>query len=548
MGFGGSQTERIDIIDSYDPRVTGRAASKGTLFRYVSSAGVPILLIKTDDGFSTNWISAGGGGGGVYTASNVGVGTGVYKTTVANDFQFKTLVAGPNIIISTPTADEILISASGGGSVSGLPNTVAYFDLLGNLQSNVNARFNNANNSMALLDQPGVVAPLGSTSTIMASGDGTSTISVPTAGSFVHGFFQGSSIINATGNGVSVFGRGINSATLQAVSDGSSAFGYVSDLGSTIQAQGNGTLAFGRAETAGVITTVSSGALAFGNSLNNGLISAQGLSSLAFGSSNGSGIIRSSGSSSIAHGTVNLNSLIDSQGNGSLAQGEANSASQIIAGGSGCISSGAAFGGTTVTATGFATIAVASTNYGSTTISNNGAIAVGDNLFSTADYGASFGYSHQNTSMCALVIGRQYNTIGATNNNWINTDPLFVAGIGGGVAGYRLDKDGKVTTTASEVHSACRSVNSDTTLSARTDRSIFVDTATATGNVTITFPAGETGLEYYVKDSGNNATVNNVLFAATGPDTIEASADITNNRGTRHFQYFSGVWYVMNLP
>ena len=114
--------------------------------------------------------------------------------------------------------------------------------------------------------------------------------------------------------------------------------------------------------------------------------------------------------------------------------------------------------------------------------------------------------------------------------------------------GFEVSKDGRVKTTAAQVHAACRSINADSTLSERTDRSIFVDTATATGNVTVTFPAGVDGLEYYVKDSGNNATVNNIIFAATGGDTIEASADITNSRGTRHFQYFGGVWYVMNLP
>ena len=61
MGKGGNKTERVDIIDSYDPRVVGRAAQKGTFFRYIPSIGNPILLVKTDDGFSTNWSPVGGG-------------------------------------------------------------------------------------------------------------------------------------------------------------------------------------------------------------------------------------------------------------------------------------------------------------------------------------------------------------------------------------------------------------------------------------------------------------------------------------------------------
>lgn len=59
MGRGGSKTERIDIIDSYDPRVTGRAALKGTLFRYIPTSGTPEVLIKGDDGFSTDWAPVG---------------------------------------------------------------------------------------------------------------------------------------------------------------------------------------------------------------------------------------------------------------------------------------------------------------------------------------------------------------------------------------------------------------------------------------------------------------------------------------------------------
>lgn len=60
MGRGGNKTQRIDIIDSYDPRVVGRSASKGTLFRYIPSVGDPELLIKTDEGFSTSWEPVGG--------------------------------------------------------------------------------------------------------------------------------------------------------------------------------------------------------------------------------------------------------------------------------------------------------------------------------------------------------------------------------------------------------------------------------------------------------------------------------------------------------
>jgi len=60
MGHGGNKTQRIDITDSYDPRIVGRAAQKGTLFRFIPASGDPELLIKKDDGFSTEWESVGG--------------------------------------------------------------------------------------------------------------------------------------------------------------------------------------------------------------------------------------------------------------------------------------------------------------------------------------------------------------------------------------------------------------------------------------------------------------------------------------------------------
>lgn len=61
MAKGANQTQRINIIDSYDPRSTGRAAQKGTLFLFIPASGDCELLVKQDDGYSTNWEAVGGG-------------------------------------------------------------------------------------------------------------------------------------------------------------------------------------------------------------------------------------------------------------------------------------------------------------------------------------------------------------------------------------------------------------------------------------------------------------------------------------------------------
>lgn len=48
------------------------------------------------------------------TASNLGAGNGVFASKVANDFQFKSLIAGTNITI-TPTGTDLTIDSTSGG-------------------------------------------------------------------------------------------------------------------------------------------------------------------------------------------------------------------------------------------------------------------------------------------------------------------------------------------------------------------------------------------------------------------------------------------------
>lgn len=55
MGQGNSKNQKIDWINSFDPRLLGLASPKGTLFRFIPPVGPAELLLKQDDGFTTNW-------------------------------------------------------------------------------------------------------------------------------------------------------------------------------------------------------------------------------------------------------------------------------------------------------------------------------------------------------------------------------------------------------------------------------------------------------------------------------------------------------------
>jgi hypothetical protein len=72
------------------------------------------------DATSSQWVNSTisvSGGGEVNTASNTGAGVGVYKQKVGANLEFKSLLAGSNVTISS-SADSITISASSGASAT----------------------------------------------------------------------------------------------------------------------------------------------------------------------------------------------------------------------------------------------------------------------------------------------------------------------------------------------------------------------------------------------------------------------------------------------
>ena len=504
MGKGGTITKRVDIIDIYDPRLTGRAAEKGTLFRFIPSAGNPILLIKADDGFTTNWISVGGGGG---------------------------------------------------GSVTGDPETLAYYNsVTGDLTDNTNARFKPILNSMALLATPGTINQGGESSLVLEKGDGTETVNLTGMASLIRGRFIVNSVVSAISFASSAIGYANNGTITANTGAGAEARGEALDSG-TLLSSGAGASALGSANQSGQISALSSGSIAAGATNAGGQINAGSpgtFGSFAFGGTNAGATLNSIETGTLAHGAcTDAGSVISASNGGAHAHGVAGGGGRIDAGGFAAHASGFALTNL-ISASGFASAVFGTCNSGDHVSSGSASFSIGDANTASGDLSLTTGLGNLNASYCCFVLGRYGSTPSASTNSWVNTDPVFVTGNGSGVGSeansFEISKDGRIKTTAAQVHAACRSVNSDTTLSDRTDRSIFVNTTTATGNVNITFPAGVDGLEYFVKDSGDNATVNNILFLPSGADTIEASADITNSRGTRHFQFFGGVWYVMNLP
>lgn len=125
-GVGHIQT----VVDGDDMLITttaeaNTAASIGTgTPLYANKVGANLLFksLKAgtnvtlyDSGTEVTINSTGGvGSGEANTASNVGTGTGVFKTKSGVDLQFKTLKAGTNVTLSS-TADEVTINSTGGG-------------------------------------------------------------------------------------------------------------------------------------------------------------------------------------------------------------------------------------------------------------------------------------------------------------------------------------------------------------------------------------------------------------------------------------------------
>lgn len=101
-GDWSGQAEKLAYFDQVWKFITPQAG----LMLWVNDEGLSYVYDGTD------WVTVSGSGE-ANTASNLGAGTGVFSSKSGIDLQFKSLIAGTNVTISS-TANDITINAAGG--------------------------------------------------------------------------------------------------------------------------------------------------------------------------------------------------------------------------------------------------------------------------------------------------------------------------------------------------------------------------------------------------------------------------------------------------
>lgn len=448
--------------------------------------------------------------GGADTASNLGTGAGVFSAKVGSDFQFKSLVAGSGIGISA-TASEITISntsvtgtwlltgnALSGGEVFGSTNNVdvvAYRNTLEFLR----------------LQATGIVF------------NGTSNYSFDFnfgVGSYTYGQESTGGTLNASGVGSEASGTAQNTGTLVATSIGSKAFGHANNNG-TIQSSGNGSLGFGLANFNSTISSQGSGSYAAGHTIAGGSIAATQSGGFVHGYSTTSANMLASGLAGFTLGYASSFGMINS-GSHSLLGGSSTNAIHTNSG-SGTIIWGDSISCSGSNSQGFGT---------DHTISASNAQVLGENNVSS--------------SYASVICGRFGASVGSTGS-WISTEPLFVAGNGTSAVArnnaYTLYKDGRQETTASHVNRSIKKATTSYVVNARTDYKILLEDTVAVSS-SITLPAGEQGLEFRLMVTAANTATWTIL--TSGGDVLDGLVPAPNASAYPiTLSYLSGVWYMI---
>ncbi len=357
---------------------------------------------------------------------------------------------------------------------------------------------------------------------LTGSGDITSTLSISGRGSlgggcvYKNGTFASNGDANVTvgnvknGSSLGVEGNGnVWVGTAEAVVDGNS---------SSLTIHGDGNAVFGKYVGSTINLPATSGNFVYGAHTNNLLLITDPTSNGNFIGGHGTGgSFVATGSGGMAFGFVDLGGDI-TVGNGAFAGGYVNGESIVAS-----VEGAFAFGRGPIAATAV------------------GAFATGRTVSATGACTMAHGENVSVSSSHAVVFGKDLDLIGDTDI-WIGTEPLFALGIGAAEFALMVDKDGRIHHKGAESSLAIRTETGDATLSARTDLYLLMNASAA---AVVTFPPGEKGLHFYIKDISGDASSNNITFAGDGVDLVEAGTAIDENFGTRHFVYNveTTTWY-----
>jgi hypothetical protein len=357
-------------------------------------------------------------------------------------------------------------------------------------------------------------------------------ISTMAEGAFVHGYVTGAGLLKAAATGAIAFGS-VSGGGIQSVSDGAFAYGY--NLGGGITASGSGAFAGGHNE-GGSIISAGTGSFTRGYSL--------GVDASLYNTASGSFV------GGFADGSAAL-SVLECSGNGSFVHGYVNGGIlRVIGEGSAIFGySGNSF---TIQITGNACYAFGKANSGDTSVNGENTFVLGDNLTVDGIFNLISGRGLKSQAGYVTIFGK-YN-VEPVAAGWDSVAPLFILGNGANDGNrsnaYQVDKDGRQTTTASQVDKSIKIVDSATdpnyTVNARTDHTLILDVTAS--NMSVTFPPAEDGLEFEFKKKDNTSTGNTVTFVPDGADIINPGDLATmSNFSTDFAKYkcYQGVWYGM---
>lgn len=391
------------------------------------------------------------------------------------------------------------------------------------------------------------------------------TVFTVAAGALAFGQSSNAGSVQVSGIGSEASGQTDNNGAIIASGIGSKAFGITDNNGS-IQATGNGALAFGRSIVgAANIAAIGVGSIAFGvHGGAAGTIDTNNLAAFSSGYVSGTGSIRANEDGGFARGVVGdgqigvsaggfagvawgfstgAGSTIDVIGPAGWAVGYVQNGFTISSSGSAAFAFGFSTAGN-ITAVGNGSFCGGNTQNGAVLGNAIGSFTWGDDLSGSAEFGTTFGLGHTNSSYLSLVLGR-YSVGGGTTNAWVSTDKLFVCGNGASSVArndaFTVFKDGRVETTASQVHKAIAVTGGALAIDARSNRTIIYDTGGAGGNLTL--PAGEEGLEFLFGRA--NAGAGSFPLVPNGGDTLGPAvpATLDNTTDGLHIQFTGGVWY-----